>query len=308
MNELDRPRRLKSLSDAATARALTSLVLEGREVPPWRTLDKAAKPLPDDSERWDTGPLRYLFEEAMRRFESRPTGSDAWLAPRLHSTLRLTRREGTDSGVWNHLALCVAPDFVRFRWGTVEKNSRSRSVAASRFHGAWHTQCFSRLWWAAEVFRDGYDYEPVVTACSNQDVLHTSLRMEIFQYRPLAQCLVSMLKSGVIRPTTRDVIDFSAAVTAAGGTLVFESMAPDTGQDADLLRDWIDDRERAPEVPLDRLPAGPAEGRVSPSVLQGLIPELERIYTEAPLRARHRRRTRPRSPAESLVDGSGQGA
>ncbi|WP_037888536.1 DUF6339 family protein [Streptomyces viridochromogenes] len=298
MSELDRPRRLKSLPDAAASRALTSLVLEGREDPPWRTLEKAAQPLPDDSERWDTEPLRYLFEEAMGRFGPRPTGADAWLAPRLHATLRLTRRESADPGVWNHLALCVAPDFVRFRWG----GSGARRVAASRFLGPWHTQCFSRLWWAAEIFRNGQDYESVVTACSNQDVFHTSLHMDIFQYRPIAQSLVRMLRSGAIRPTTRDVIDFSAAVAAAGGTLVFESLAPDTGQDADALKDWIDDREREADVPLDRLPVGPKEGRVSPSVMEALIPELEKIYAEAPWRARRRRRPVEESPAKSLVD------
>lgn len=44
----------------------------------------------------------------MFAFDEERTRADAWLAPRLHATLRLTRQEAADRRLWNHLALAVA--------------------------------------------------------------------------------------------------------------------------------------------------------------------------------------------------------
>src|SRR6202035_2382304 len=53
----------------------------------------------------DLEPLRAVIAEAMSRFEFAPVKSDAWLGPRVHATLRLTRREAADKRVWAYL--CV---------------------------------------------------------------------------------------------------------------------------------------------------------------------------------------------------------
>jgi hypothetical protein len=59
-------------------------------------------------------PLKGVITAAMRRYD--PEKSDAWLAPRVHATLRLTRREAGDKRVWAYLNVAVFPDYVRWRW------------------------------------------------------------------------------------------------------------------------------------------------------------------------------------------------
>ena len=51
----------------------------------------------------DVEPLVAMIDEAMRRFRSSPDKSDAWLAPRVHATIRLSRREAADRRIWNYL-------------------------------------------------------------------------------------------------------------------------------------------------------------------------------------------------------------
>lgn len=298
------PLRVGLLPDSTASRALTESVLKGHEALPTRALEKAARPPFDDSTRWEVGPLRFLFEETMRRYPRRNRAQgDAWLAPRLHATLRLRRTEAADSGLWNFLSLCVAPDFVGYRWGEQTKDTDAAVVVAARFSGLWHTQCFSRLWWTAETFRDGPDYSPAVTASGIQDVVHNPLRMDIFRHRPTAQVLVHLMRKDVVR-TGREMNALAAAVNAAGGTLLLERLAPDGPRDPGALRDWIDEHERAPEVPLDQLPEGPDDGRVPKKAVEALAPDIERIFAEAPVRGREPKEA---STSEGFVDDSGDG-
>lgn len=60
------------------------------------------------------GPLRAVVAHAMRRLA--PEASDAWLAPRMHATVRLTRREAADLRAWHDRAAVALPDYVRWRW------------------------------------------------------------------------------------------------------------------------------------------------------------------------------------------------
>src|SRR5690348_3937505 len=66
--------------------------------------------------------LNEVVNATMSRHPDAPTKdeersrADAWLAPRLHAALRLTRREAADRGVWNYLALVQLDDYVRWRF------------------------------------------------------------------------------------------------------------------------------------------------------------------------------------------------
>src|SRR4051812_15095748 len=65
----------------------------------------------------DLEPLVNIMNKAMEKFsETKREESDRWLAPRVHATLRLTRREAGDAGVWSYLAMSVLDDYVRWRW------------------------------------------------------------------------------------------------------------------------------------------------------------------------------------------------
>ncbi|MFI7675607.1 DUF6339 family protein [Actinophytocola sp. NPDC049390] len=248
-------------------------------------LRKAATELPDQA-RWRTEPLRELLDEAIRRFDGRRTDADAWLAPRIHATLRVSRAEAADSSLWNFIALLVAPDYVVWR-------HRGKEIApAARFSGQHHTQAFARLWWAAELFRNGEDYRPVHTACRVQDILNTTMRLDVVDHRPTAMAILRitdrLLEEQVARPGDK-VNALSSAINSAGSTLVYEVLAPDPGPEPDALHDWIRAAEGAPAVPLDRLPDGPDDGAVAEPAVQSLLPLFERMLVDAPIRERKRR-------------------
>ncbi|MER7909027.1 DUF6339 family protein [Streptomyces sp. NPDC096068] len=272
--------RIGMLPETVAARALTPRVLEGYETPSFTALCESVEYAEDDSPRWHAEPVQELLREARRRYaEGAPTASDAWLAPRLHHTLRLTRAEASDRRIWNFLGVCLAPDFVRWRWG------RSGAVAqTARFAGRWDLQCFSRLWWAAELFRDGSNYRPVELACGNQDILNTTMRLEMTQHRPAAQALLRLHKRAV--RTGRDVNAAAAAANAAGATLVYEALAPDELQDAEALREWIEAAGEGSLAQFDSLPIGPHDGSVPHDAAEALTTRFEELFAQAPVRGK----------------------
>ncbi|MGW6303702.1 DUF6339 family protein [Streptomyces niveus] len=277
------PSRIGRLPDLVAARAITPGVLQGFEKLSFSSFkDKAEEPL-DSTARWDAEPVAQLVAEARRRFEdSSPTASDAWLAPRLHYTLRLTRSEAADTTLWNFLALCVAPEFVLWRWGGIKGVGQS-----ARFSGRWDLQCFSRLWWAAELFRDGGNYAPVEVACGNQDILNTVMRQEMIQHRPAAQGLLRLHKSGLVR-TGREVNAAASAANAAAATVVYEAMAPDALQDAEALSDWIFDVGDDAPAQYETLPRGPRDGNVPHRSAETLADWFGTLFKDAPVRGKVR--------------------
>lgn len=280
------PERVGLLPGAATQRHLTEEVRSGEALPPVNALDVATVEW-EDSARAEAKPLRDLISEVFNRFETQDrTKADAWLAPRLHATLRLTRAEAADPGLWNFLAMRLAPDYVRWRHrpGSAH-DDKPMSVAASRYSGPFHTQAFSRLWWVAELFRDGADYAPVIAACGNQDMLNSVLRLEIIHHRPTAQAFVAMLQNGTVH-TGREVNALAAAVNAAGGTLSYEALAPDFPPDYDAYRVWLEDAAITPAVSFSRTPDGPADGGVDLDQVDVLVPLFTRVFDPATVRGR----------------------
>lgn len=270
--------RIRLLPGLIAQRHLSDPVLRGEHLPPPAAIDRASLPW-DESVRGEAGPLRDLVEAAMQRFaQDERSGADAWLAPRIHTTLRITRREAADAQLWNHVALRIAPDYVQWRHrskpahgGVVPK------VQAARYSGPFYTQTFARLWWAAELFRDGSDYGPVVVACSNQDVLNTVLRLEMINHRPSAQAFVSLIQRGVVR-TGRDANAVAKAVNAAGSTLSYEAIAPDVPPDSAAYRAWVESLGGSAAVSYTRLPEGPPDGSVDLDQVDVLVPLFDKLF------------------------------
>ncbi|MDR3081672.1 MAG: hypothetical protein LBV60_12230 [Streptomyces sp.] len=280
------PDRLGLLDTAATDPFLTEGLLRGEEVHGGIDLAKKVEQLPEDDARWSTAPIRALVDEAMTRFAADRTRADAWLAPRLHATLRLTRREAADKRLWNHIAVGVAPDYVVWRHlSEPTAKKKVRRVPAERFRGSPDRQCFSRLWWAAELFRNGADYEPVVAACGNQDLIHSVLRKEMIDHRPTAQALVRLLLDGVFT-TGREADGLSVAINAAGATIAYDVLAPDEFRDPGPLRRWIAEADSAPLVSTDELPEGPDEDPAPEESVAALAKYFEELFETAPVRGR----------------------
>lgn len=276
------PERLALLASSAADPFLTEELLVGQQVHAGIDLAKVVEPLAEDDARWSVEPIRSLVEDAMFAFDEDRPRADAWLAPRLHATLRLTRREAAERRLWNHIALAVAPDYVA--WRHLRKQPGAR-IAVERFRGPADRQCFSRLWWAAELFRNGRDYEPVEVACGNQDLIHTVLRLDLIDHRPTAQALVRLLKSGRVT-TGRDLNGLSVAINAAGATLIYDLLAQDHVRDPAYLRDWIAEGQSAPPVERHELPMGPDEDPVPEEAVAKLTEHFAELFETAPVRGR----------------------
>ncbi|MET8681102.1 DUF6339 family protein [Streptomyces sp. NPDC004647] len=284
----DLPEYLASLPDLVAAKYLTRSVRTGQESPPHVALLRVSTPLAvERSARWSVYPLRELMEQAMYRFEDTSRSqADAWLAPRLHATLRITKAEASDTGLWNFLALVVAPDYVVWRHlGKERASGESAIVASGRFTGPHYTQTFSRLWWAAELFRDGDDYRPAEIACRNQDVLNTILRLDVIDHRPSARAVVRLLEQGKVR-TGREINALATAINTAGSTLLYDCLAPDDAPELDGLWEWIRDSETAPPTPWATLPDGPKDGRVREESVGTMVRCFEELFAHAPVRGK----------------------
>jgi hypothetical protein len=283
MSRPDIPHEIGLLPDSAVAKFLTRGMQAGQEEPPLVALRKVALPPGRAEARWSIGPVRELLDEAMSRFEEKPHRADGWLAPRLHATLRMTRAEAADSRRWNFLAMIAAPDYVVWR------HKGKEIVPTARFSGPHYTQAFSRLWWAAELFRNGEDYRPVEFACSVQDVLNTTMRLDVIDHRPTAHAIVRLLQQ-LQEDSATKVGDranaLSSAVNAAGSTLMYDLFAPDDPVDHDAVHDWIADAEGMSPVQWDRLPDGPDDGGVNESSIDALVPLFTQLLQQAPLRQR----------------------
>ncbi|MFI6941765.1 DUF6339 family protein [Streptomyces sp. NPDC050418] len=264
------------LLDAETvAEQLTEGLLAGVDKPRVMELTEVARALPQE-ERFRADPVRALLDRVMHLCRNeKPTAADRWLAPRLHATLRLTRAEAADPEIWSYLALVVAPDYVEWRHAGAEK------VDAARFQGPHYKQAFARLWWAAELFRDGDDYEPVKLVCGNQDMLNTALRLAVIDHRPVAQAVAALLKEGTVT-TGRQVNGLCTVVNAAAMTVAYEVIAPDTERDASAVADWI--RYEATLRGDLVLPTGPDEARVPRPSVDTLVELFADLFKDAPVR------------------------
>jgi hypothetical protein len=101
-------------------------------------------------EQCDLPLLRQLAEKAATFLP--PEQMDPWLAPRLHAALRVSRRLSTDEGMWAWLAFQCRP-FVEARF-----KKGKESLHPWRYRGVWSRNALSRLWWGAEMTRNGPDY------------------------------------------------------------------------------------------------------------------------------------------------------
>jgi len=281
------PERLALISDVQAAEFISTGLLEGHEDVPSIALNKVAESLPGEDARLRLHRVRDLIADAMTRFrDERPTAADAWLAPRLHETLRLTRREAAERRLWTYMALGVAPDYVVWRHLPEPKADGSRArVARDRFVGPHHKQTFARLWWAAELFRNGPDYQPAIVACGNQDMLNSALRLDIVDHRPTALALVRLMENGTVR-TGREVNALTPAVNAAAATLMYDVIAMDVERDGEPLRDWIAAADSALPSPRDNPPEGPDEERAPEGAVRALVAHFEELFAEAPVRGR----------------------
>jgi hypothetical protein len=233
------------------------------------------------------GPLRAVVDHAMRRRKA--AESDAWPAPRVHATLRLTRREAAHRRIWAYLATVAMPDYVRWRWKDSE--DRQSPIAIDRFVGDDATNALSRLWWTAELTRDGADYGPTVKALSGPWFAGSWLKLGVLHHRAAAQAVVEFLAAAEDELTAGDRGRVMArSLDVAMRTIALDSLAPAPAPDAEAIREWC--AETVDEtLMIRRLPTGPDEPPVPEQDIAAVRAILDQLAGQAgPRRARTRRR------------------
>jgi hypothetical protein len=230
-----------------------------------------------------------VMEEAMHRFSAKDRAdSDVWAGPRLHAALRLTRREASRRGVWRYLGACVFPEYVRWRWFKTKKKP-PEPPPIERFIGDGTKHALGRLWWMAEMFRDGLDYEPAAKALSNQDLINNLFKNDTAHHRPTAQGAVRVLVPGDGRPalTGREANALAKAVNAAAATVLLDAYAPDEPLDDAARGFWIGQgQDHDPVIYFDVLPAAPNDPVTPPDSVDRMEKLLAELLAEAPVRGK----------------------
>jgi hypothetical protein len=213
----------------------------------------------------DVAQFSELMSDAVERFGAQkklPASSDAWLSPRVHASLRLTRQEASDPRIWTYLAIAVAPTYVRHRWGdpkTQEAASLDRFVNRDR-----KKQAIARLWWTAEMFRNGPDYRPVVDAFAMQDIPNGFVTYDCFENRPLAIGIVKELigLNAGRKATSRQVKKVGRTINLWLSTTSLDAVAPDENTDPARTWSWVTVPVQPPISDVE-LPIGPDDGEVN---------------------------------------------
>lgn len=233
---------MKTLAPAVGARMTDAFLDNGETIDVDGLVTETGRAVPQDL-------VADLARIAQDRHTDDPTASDPWLAIRLHSLLRLTRREAANKEFWLHVAIIDAPDYVRWRWG----------YTASRYTAGDVNHALSRLWWAAELFREGPDYSPVTRAFSPPDIPNTIMRLRAAHSRPFCVGLLQFVarrRSDNTPLIGRQVNRLSTAINSQLFVAALDSVAPDAGCDQTAAQEWRGDSVTVKQL-CDEMPVGP---------------------------------------------------
>lgn len=177
--------------------------------------------------------------------------SDQWLVPRVHFALKLFRAEASDRGLWQWVALRYWK-YVEWRWGGDE------DVTEDRWFGPIHKQAFARLWWGAEMFRDGSDYRPAVRAFFRQDLPNSYLHRPVVRCRSLALGILDVIapagREGEV--SSRQVNDLARVLNLATTGSPPEAATGYQADDVGAYEQWVLE-EGTSSSNWDDLPPGP---------------------------------------------------
>lgn len=221
----------------------------------------------------DLAALDATIDNAMSSadYANNPAMSDSWLSPRIHAALRLRRSEAADRRLWNWLAVVKYSGYVRWRFRQADGMTTGK-----RFIGGDRDNAISRLWWGAELTRDGSDYSATPRAFDRQDIPSTWFSLDAFHNRAAALAAMKILPTLGSKPINALSTAFNHYLT----TIMLDSIAPMDNPDLVALEEWIAAGPDIEELLLDQLPTGPAEDPVAPGSIAAVEALVRRVATE----------------------------
>jgi hypothetical protein len=209
--------------------------------------------------------VERLFAHSLEMYLDR-LQTDAWLAPRLHYALRVPRRVAGDSGFWTWVATRYGRDYLAHRWEGA-KNLEWRYTGTLTRNG------ISRLWWAAELTRNGPDYSVVPFSVRNATTAQFALELKYSWYRPAVIAFVRVAEGVDGQPALNSVQTktLSTRINALTVLRPVEAIGfdPRAGEE-DYDADWFRHRPAFEEVAATDLPRGPNSGLASPEAIAAL--------------------------------------
>ena len=217
----------------------------------------------DFDRKIDIEPLLAILNEGMRRNQHTPDQSDAWLAPRVHASLRLTRREAADKRIWHFLNIVSRPDYVRWRFGSVDPESLT-IAPIDRFMGEDSKNAIGRLWWAAEITRNGSDYRETESVLRTSRFFTSWQPLDAMHHRPtaIALCRFDREFNSGKGLTDSQSQRLAKAFNLRLSTLCLDAVAANPPIDVAAIDDWCKMPVDETKFTGDILPDGPEEDPV----------------------------------------------
>lgn len=253
-------------------------------------------------------PLIAMIDEAMQRFRNDPGNSDVWLAPRVHATLRLTRREAAERTIWYWLNVVAKPDYVRWRFGG--ERAASHVVTLDRFMGEDSKNALGRLWWAAEMTRNGNNYSETVSILRTSRFFSSWQPLDVMHHRAaaLAVCRFAREFNDGKGITDSQSQRLAKALNLRLTTLALDAIVPTSAVDVYAIEEWRAKRIDESKY-LTELPEGPDEEPVSPEQINAIIDVLVLLAKEIDLSEfKREKRERRHRENESEVESESTGA
>ena len=240
----------------------------------------AGGPLPDlesylesMDEEFDSDVVKALFEAALSGDKPKAE-MDAWIAPRFHYLFRISRSAASDRGVWAWLAMTICRPYVISRFGS------EGAIKPMRYYGELLRNAVSRLWWGAEMVRNGPSYEYVPVVFSRVRTAEFALELRYSWYRSAAIAFTRVAE-GIGRGkklSDQGMRDLSRAINAYLSLTALEAMGLSESENGLFDEDWRRHRPllaEATEAEVPRL-KGPHDAVVSPEA----VVELEEWFRE----------------------------
>jgi hypothetical protein len=217
----------------------------------------ALKPFPDlrfPDERpvtVDVDLLSDLLKEGVERYDDDNNALDQWLAPRVHNVVRVPRRIASDRRFWAWIAMDSGLGYIRHRW----RNERLGAYNPYRFTGPHLRNGISRLWWAAELSRNGRDYGPVTHVLRGVRVAQFALELKYSWYRPAVIAFAEVCRDRLLNDALMQSL--SVRVNAYLGTRPVELVGLDEGTTSAYDAAWWAAAPPSDEELYGRVPEGP---------------------------------------------------
>lgn len=245
----------------------------------------------------DLDPLIAILNEGMDRFRDQPDSSDGWMAPRVHAALRLTRREASGKSLWNYINVVVKPDYVRWRFSEMTDEGNS-VVPFDRFTGEDSKNAVGRLWWVAELTRNGSDYQETVNVLRTSRFFTSWQPLDAMHHRPAAIGVCRFVREfNDGKGLTDSQSQFLAkAFNLRLATLCLDALVANTKSDPLAIEDWCAETVDETKFMGDELPQGPDEDLVSEESIHAVTQVLSDLASETGLveikRSRKKRKAR----------------